>query len=395
MPFCASSRLRINPLDFSVLAQSAIFSHSSFDGAFFVNIQSWRLLRLFSAILPDATSEEDLQWETAIDDCYRSAGLMGEDIYEPGSPGQLRPMPTLQNVLWTIENNCGRDSRLYTALQAFIRGPGICFSGLTNIDLHNPYTVLDVSALPADLRYIGAEIAINYAMDAAVYHQSMLITIDNLHTLDGTPITSRLLNLLQGKPNLTNKSNVSIVMTTGHIGVKEQSASSTCVITRDIARHITQFLFMGQVSQNFSNGHSTEAGEESFWQTIGVQYPTPDLWLKLERQQRNTAFCTHEGKLSHQIRFEAADLFKLIIGMDDMSPDSEREKIRENTSKAMSQAKSIAAICGDILNQTCTLIRYKFQTRKWKRRQQDHKLLKIASEKLESAKKAKREEWKI
>ena len=120
----------------------------------------------FSLLIPDMSGTEKQLLENAIIETYRRKGIGYDNasLVDPESPDRYREMPIigdLYNVLKESEDT----RRVSIIIDHFVNGSARSFNHQTNVDLSNPYTVLDISELKGDMVVIGMYIALDYVWD--------------------------------------------------------------------------------------------------------------------------------------------------------------------------------------------------------------------------------------
>ena len=98
----------------------------------------------------------------------RSKGIThdNESLIDPDDPSQYREMPLLEDV-YNLLIQSPETKRLGNILNRLVHGSAKTFNQPTNVDLSNPYTVLDISELTGDLLVVGMFVALDYVWDKA------------------------------------------------------------------------------------------------------------------------------------------------------------------------------------------------------------------------------------
>ncbi len=122
----------------------------------------------FSLLIPDMSHEERQLLDEALIRTYREKGITHENasLEDPQHPGQYKTMPVLGD-LHAILSASPDTKRLANILNRLVHGSARTFNQQTNVDLSNPYTVLDISELTGDLRTAGMYVALDYVWDKA------------------------------------------------------------------------------------------------------------------------------------------------------------------------------------------------------------------------------------
>ena len=89
-----------------------------------------------------------------------------ESLIDPDDPSQYREMPLLEDV-YNLLIQSPETKRLGNILNRLVHGSAKTFNQPTNVDLSNPYTVLDISELTGDLLVVGMFVALDYVWDKA------------------------------------------------------------------------------------------------------------------------------------------------------------------------------------------------------------------------------------
>lgn len=120
---------------------------------------------LFSLRLRDMTNEESQILDEALIETYARKGIThdNDSLLDPKDPSRYREMP-LPGDLYAVLREKPEAHRLANALSVFVTGSASNFNRPTNVDLDNPYTVLDISDLTGDMLVVGTFIAFNFAL---------------------------------------------------------------------------------------------------------------------------------------------------------------------------------------------------------------------------------------
>lgn len=132
-----------------------------------LNEKIQQLHSFFSLLKPDITHRETQLLDEALLNTYRKFGITSgnKSLLDPINPNQYRKMPILGD-LYTELKMLGADTiALRNAMSRFITGSCKSFNGPTNVNLDNPYVVLDISNMPKALLPIGIFIANDFVYD--------------------------------------------------------------------------------------------------------------------------------------------------------------------------------------------------------------------------------------
>lgn len=142
----------------------------------------------FSLLIPDMSYEERQLLDDAMVQTYASYGIThdNDSLEDPHAPGRYRPMPILGD-LYQILLEGDNTKRLANILNRLVHGSARSFNQRTNVDLDNPYTVLDLSNLSGDLLPAGMFLALDYVWDMiqADRTQEKMVLIDECWQLIG------------------------------------------------------------------------------------------------------------------------------------------------------------------------------------------------------------------
>lgn len=120
---------------------------------------------LFSLRLRDMTNEEAQILDEALIETYARKGITHDNnsLLDPDDPSRYREMP-IPGDLYAVLQEKPEAHRLANAISVFVTGSASSFNRQTNVDLSNPYTVLDISDLTGDMLVVGTFIAFNFAL---------------------------------------------------------------------------------------------------------------------------------------------------------------------------------------------------------------------------------------
>ena len=89
-----------------------------------------------------------------------------DSLIDPADSQKYRTMPLLEDV-YDILMESEQTRRLGNILNRLVHGSARTFNQHTNVDLNNPYTVLDISELTGDLLTVGMFTALDFVWDKA------------------------------------------------------------------------------------------------------------------------------------------------------------------------------------------------------------------------------------
>jgi conjugal transfer ATP-binding protein TraC len=122
----------------------------------------------FSLLIPDMSHEERQLLDEALIRTYEKKGITHDNatLIDPADPGKYKEMPLLGDV-YNILMESQETRRMGNILNRLVHGSAKTFNQHTNVDLSNPYTVLDISELTGDLLTVGMFVALDYVWDKA------------------------------------------------------------------------------------------------------------------------------------------------------------------------------------------------------------------------------------
>ena len=123
---------------------------------------------LFSVLIPDTNHEEKQLLDEALIRTYAGKGIThdNDSLIDPDDPSKYKTMPLLEDV-YNILMSSSDTKRLGNILNRLVHGSAKTFNQHTNVDLSNPYTVLDISELTGDLLTVGMFVALDFVWDKA------------------------------------------------------------------------------------------------------------------------------------------------------------------------------------------------------------------------------------
>ena len=122
----------------------------------------------FSLLIPDITHEEKQLLDEALIKTYAKKGIThaNESLIDPNHPDRYKEMPLLGDI-YEILMESDDTRRLGNILNRLVNGSAKTFNQHTNVQLDNPYTVLDISELTGELLPVGMFVCLDYVWDKA------------------------------------------------------------------------------------------------------------------------------------------------------------------------------------------------------------------------------------
>ena len=122
----------------------------------------------FSLLIPDMRHEEKQLLDEALIRTYSMKGITheNESLIDPDDPSRYRTMPLLEDV-YNILMEAPETKRMGNILNRLVHGSAKTFNQQTNVDLSNPYTVLDISELTGELLTVGMFLVLDFVWDKA------------------------------------------------------------------------------------------------------------------------------------------------------------------------------------------------------------------------------------
>lgn len=122
----------------------------------------------FSLLIPDMSHEEKQLLDEALIRTYAMKGITheNESLIDPDDPSRYRTMPLLEDV-YNILMEAPETKRMGNILNRLVHGSAKTFNQQTNVDLSNPYTVLDISELTGELLTVGMFLVLDFIWDKA------------------------------------------------------------------------------------------------------------------------------------------------------------------------------------------------------------------------------------
>lgn len=152
-----------------------------------LNAKIEQLNIFFSMLMPDMSVEERHELGEALIRAYGRYGITSKNksLIDPSDPTRYKAMPMLGDVYQELEKKHKETTRLRSVLSRFVTGSASSFNAPTNIDLSNPYIVIDVSNMTDDLLPLGIFIATEFVSDTVMADRTKKKTViwDELHRL--------------------------------------------------------------------------------------------------------------------------------------------------------------------------------------------------------------------
>ena len=178
------------------------------------------LLIFFSIIMPEMTNIEEQLLDEALVKTYGDFGITNDNrtLWDPDHPDRFRPMPVLGDLYKNLRDNPKAD-RLAIVLNRFVGGSAKAFNNQTNVDLSNPYTVIDLSYLKKKLLSAGMFIATDLIWDLAKQNRlkQKAIVIDEVWQLIGSNSSPQAAEYLVEMAKIGRAYNTSIIFATQDI----------------------------------------------------------------------------------------------------------------------------------------------------------------------------------
>lgn len=147
----------------------------------------------FSLLIPDMTHLQKQALDDALMKTYQRFGITtrNKSLYDPKKPTKYKTMPILGDLYAELERDPAAGP-ICSALKRFITGSAKSFNAPTNVNLNNPYVVIDASNLSKELLPLGIFIATDYVYDTikADVTQRKAIIMDELSRLIGAAGTA-------------------------------------------------------------------------------------------------------------------------------------------------------------------------------------------------------------
>ena len=147
------------------------------------------LLIFFSIIMPEMTNIEEQLLDEALVKTYADFGITNDNgsLWDKECSGKFKLMPILGDLYQNLTDN-PKSERLAIILNRFVSGSARAFNQQTNVNLSNPYTVIDLSLMKKKLLSAGMYIATDLIWDLARQNrlEQKAIIIDEAWQLIGS-----------------------------------------------------------------------------------------------------------------------------------------------------------------------------------------------------------------
>lgn len=132
-----------------------------------------QLHTFFSLIMPEMTHQQKQILDDAMLATYESFGITmkNKSLIDPKNPTQYKPMPILGDLYAQVQKYLKKQefkvaaSAICAALQRFVDGSAKSFNAQTNVNLDNPYVVIDLSSMSKELMPVAIFLATDFAFD--------------------------------------------------------------------------------------------------------------------------------------------------------------------------------------------------------------------------------------
>lgn len=123
----------------------------------------------FSLIIPDLSYEEIQLLDDALIATYAKFGITRDNnsLIDPTDPQKkrYRKMPIIGDLRETLVEMGEDTKRLAIIINRLVNGSASSFNHQTNVDIRNPYVVIDIEELTGDLLPAGMFVALDYIWD--------------------------------------------------------------------------------------------------------------------------------------------------------------------------------------------------------------------------------------
>lgn len=178
------------------------------------------LLIFFSIIMPEMTNIEEQLLDEALVKTYADFGISNDNdtLWDSENPGTFKKMPILGDLYENLKAN-PKSERLAIILNRFVNGSAKAFNNATNVDLSNPYTVVDLSFLKKKLLSAGMYIVTDLIWDLARQNrlEQKAIVIDEVWQLIGSVSSPLAAEFLVEMAKIGRAYNTSIIFATQDI----------------------------------------------------------------------------------------------------------------------------------------------------------------------------------
>lgn len=214
-PHCINI-MEIRPMDHS----ASEFLDEMVEEQSYLSMKIDSLLIFFSIIMPEMTNIEEQLLDEALVKTYADFGITNDNdtLWDPERPGKFRLMPILGDLYQNLLHN-PKAERLAIVLNRFVNGSAKSFNNQTNVDLSNPYTVIDLSYLKKKLLSAGMYIATDLIWDMARQNRlkQKAIIIDEVWQLIGSGSSPQAAEFLVEMAKIGRAHNTSVIFATQDI----------------------------------------------------------------------------------------------------------------------------------------------------------------------------------
>lgn len=186
----------------------------------FLSMKIDSLLIFFSIIMPEMTNIEEQLLDEALVKTYADFGITNDNaaLWDAENPGAFKKMPILGDLYENLKTN-PKSERLAIILNRFVNGSAKAFNNATNVDLSNPYTVVDLSFLKKKLLSAGMYIVTDLIWDLARQNrlEQKAIVIDEVWQLIGSVSSPLAAEFLVEMAKVGRAYNTSIIFATQDI----------------------------------------------------------------------------------------------------------------------------------------------------------------------------------
>lgn len=140
----------------------------------------------YSLLMPEMTVEQRNLLDVALAECYARFGIGYDNRTLCREDGTMKRMPVLKDLHDALTARA--ESRpLALVLTRFVSGSAHQLGGQTNVELDNPYTVIDISEIGKDLLPLGMFLATSFCWDRCKQDRSerKIMILDELWSLIG------------------------------------------------------------------------------------------------------------------------------------------------------------------------------------------------------------------
>ena len=143
-------------------------------------------LHVFFSLLKKLTEEEKSYLDTVLVDCYARFGITFDNSSIFHEDGSRKTWPTLSDLYEDLQEH-PETKAIAVSLHRFVKGSAASLGKETNVDLGNPYIVIDISESPNDLRNLFMFIATSTSWDICKSNllEKTVLMLDELWNLIG------------------------------------------------------------------------------------------------------------------------------------------------------------------------------------------------------------------